>query len=45
MTFREEIYEFEIFVQMVASVLLSIDQLEVEHESTNDLIWHTYRHY
>jgi len=29
----------------VASVLLSIDQLEVEHESTNDLIWHTYRHY
>jgi len=45
MTFREEIYEFELFVQMVASVLLSIDQLEVERESTIDLIWHTYRHY
>jgi len=45
MTFREEIYEFDLFVRMVASVLLSIDQLEDEHECTNDLIWHTYRHY
>ena len=41
MTCREEIYEFDIFVRIVASVLLSIDQLEVEHESTNDLIWNT----
>jgi len=45
MTFREKIYEFDLFVRMVASVLLSIDQLEVGHECTNDLIWHTYRHY
>jgi len=45
MTFREGIYEFELFVRMVASVLLSIDQVEGEYESTNDLIWHTYRHY
>jgi len=36
MTFREEIYELVLLVRMVASVLLSIDQLEVEHESTND---------
>jgi len=41
MTFQEEIYEFDL-VRMVASVLLIIDQLEVEHESTNDFIWHTY---
>jgi len=45
MTFREEIYEFDLFVRMVASVILGIVQLEVEHESTNDLFWHTYRHY
>jgi len=25
--------------------LLSIDRLEFEDESTNDFIWHIYRHY
>jgi len=45
MTFREEISNLVISCEWWLQYLLSIDQLEVEHESTNDLIWHMYRHY
>jgi len=45
MTFQEEIYDFDISCEWLLQFLLSMDKLEVGHESTNDLIWHMYRNY